>query len=420
MLQEILSQAHDEAQPPPSLSSPEIHGIAIAPEALVNYNRQLQLGEPTEELSHLAQAIASSPIWAEMPENILIARYNPQPALAVLGRFDQPSKVRIATELRNLNLNINRLRYVSYRQAERDCERLAKQLVDRFGDELKEFHFTGIPRGGLIVLGMLAYALGLSADQLQPPSSPDVPWVVVDDCVFTGSRLSHFLQSHSHQAVIFAHLYSHPDLRQAIASREPRVQACLSAQDIHDYAPFDLGENYPDWQAHCLAQLDGIRYWVGKTDNICFSWNEPDRFVWNPVTEKIEGCWLLIPPEICLKNRLKAAAQAPIIQVQPESKGLIQPGLQVIFGEYEGQIVVGNLATQESFCLTGVAADIWQAIIEHGDVEQVVMSLLSSYDVEEATLRCDVETFIDELYIQGLLIKCVDAERLVIRHRFTS
>ena len=114
----------------------------------------------------------------------------------------------------------------------------------------------------------------------------------------------------------------------------------------------------------------------------------------------------MIPPEICLKNRLKAATQAPIIQIQPESKGLIKPGSQVIFGEYEGQIVIGNLATQESFCLTGVGADIWQAIAQHGDVEQVVTSLLSSYDVEEATLRCDVETFIDELYAQGLVVKC--------------
>ena len=68
--------------------------------------------------------------------------------------------------------------------------------------------------------------------------------------------------------------------------------------------------------------------------------------------------------------------------------------------------MVGNLANQKSFFLTGVAADIWQAIAQHGDVEQVVMSLLRSYDVEEATLRYDVETFIDELYAQGLLVKC--------------
>ena len=412
MSPEIIYQTQD-AQPLPSVSLPKIHGISIDSDVLAKYSRELQLGEPTEALFGLAQAIASSPIWAEMPGNILIVRPTPQSALFVLGRLDEAGKMRIATEYQDLNQNITRLRYVSYRQAEEDCERLAKQLVDRFGDQLKEFYFTGIPRGGLIVLGMLAYALGLRSDQLQPPSSPDVPWVVVDDCVFTGSRLSQFLQSHSHEAVIFAHLYSHPDLRQAIAAREQNVIACLSAQDLHDYALEDLGDGYPEWQANCLAQLDGIRYWVGKTDNICFSWNEPDRFVWNPVTERIEGCWLLIPPEICLKNRLKAAAQAPIIQIQPESKGLIQPKSQVIFGEYERQIVIGNLATQESFCLTGVAADIWLAIIEHGNLEKVVTELLRRYEVDEATLRLDVETFTDELYAQDLLIKC-DQDRIPI------
>ncbi|RAM51553.1 MAG: hypothetical protein C6Y22_10845 [Hapalosiphonaceae cyanobacterium JJU2] len=400
-MQEILSQKEAQLA---TVSLPKIYGITIDSEALVKYSSQLQLREPTEALFKLAQAIASSPIWAEMPGNILIVRPTPQPALFVLGCLNEAGRVRIATELQDLNLNMTRLRYVSYRQAEADCERLAKQLVDCFGyEKLKQFHFTGIPRGGLIVLGMLAYALGLTADQLEPPPSPDVPWVVVDDCVFTGSRLSNFLQSHSHQAVIFAHLYSHPDLRKAIASGEPRVQACLSAQDIHDYAPEDLGDSYPDWYAHCLTQLNGIRYWVGKTDNICFSWNEPDRFVWNPVTETIEGSWLLIPPEICLKNRLKTAKEAPIIQMQPESKGLIQPGLQVIFGEYEGQIVIGNLATQESFYLTGVAADIWQAIIEYGEIEKVITSLLEDYDIEEAILRCDVETFVNDLYTQNLL-----------------
>ncbi|MDF5733210.1 MAG: PqqD family peptide modification chaperone [Rhizonema sp. PD38] len=405
MSPEIIYQTQ-EAQLPPSISLPKIYGISIDSAVLAQYSRELQFREPTEALFGLSQAIACSAIWAEMPGNVLIVRPTPQPALFVLGRLDEAGKMRIATEYQDLNTNITRLRYVSYRQAEADCERLAKQLVDRFGDQLKEFHFTGVPRGGLIVLGMLAYALGLRSDQLQPPSSTHVPWVVVDDCVFTGSRLGQFLQSHSHEAVIFAHLYSHPDLRQAIAVREPNVIACLSAQDLHDYALEDLGDHYLDWQANCLAQLDGIRYWVGKTDNICFSWNEPDRFVWNPVTEKIEGCWLLIPPEICLKNRLKAATQAPTIQIQPQSKGLIQPDSQVIFGEYEGQIVIGHLATQESFCLTGIAADIWLAIIEHGNLEKVVTALLRSYEVDEATLRLDVDTFTNDLYAQGLLTKC--------------
>jgi hypothetical protein len=407
MWQETLSQASKTQSLSPAAQLPKIYSIPIAAESLAHYSRELQIAEPAEALCRLSQAITSSPSWAEMPPSVLIARPTPQPVLAVLGCFDEVAKFRIGTQLQNLNRDLAQMRYVSYRQAELDCQRLACQLIDRFGhQELKRFHFTAIPRGGQIVLGMLAYCLGLTSEQLQPPQSPDVPWVVVDDCVYTGSRLYGFLQSHSPQKVIFAHLYSHPELRSCIATSEPRVLACVSAQDVYDYAPEELGDDYQAWQKHSLFNLSGFRYWVGKTDHVCFSWNEPDRFFWNPVTERIEGCWLLIPPEICLKNRLKAATEPPIIQIQPESKGLIQPESQVIFGEYEGQIVIGNLATQESFCLTGVAADIWQAVVEHGDIEEVVMSVLSSYDVEETTLRCDVETFIDELYAQGLLVKC--------------
>jgi hypothetical protein len=403
MLQETISPT------PTALSSPlaKVYGVSIDVEALANYSRELQLKEPTEALLYLAEAIASSPSWADMPGYTLIVRATPQPALAVLGCFDQVAFVRIITELRSLNQNLRRLRFVKYDQAEQDCQCLAEKLVKRFGKEkLKQFHFTAIPRGGLIVLGMLAYALGLTPEQLQPPPSPDVPWVVVDDCVFTGSRLSHFLQSHSHQAVIFAHLYSHPDLRKAIATREQNVLACFSAHDVHDYAPEDLDDGYQDWQARSLRELEGSRYWVGKTEHVCFHWNEPDRFIWNPVTKTMEACWLLLPPQICQKNRLKAGENSPIIQVQPQTKAPLQTGLQVIYGMYKEQIVIGNLTTQESFYLTGVAADIWQAMMEYGDIEKVMTSLLGSYDVEEVTLRRDVETFVGDLYAQGLLVVC--------------
>jgi hypothetical protein len=402
MLQETISPTQAALSSP----LPKIYGVAIDVEALANYSRELQLKEPTQALLYLAQAIASSPSWVDMPGNTLIVRATPQPALAVLGCFDQVAKVRVLTELRSLNQNLHRLRFVGYNQAEQDCQCLAEKLVKRFGKEqLKQFHFTAIPRGGLIVLGMLAYALGLTPEQLQPPSSPDVPWVVVDDCVFTGSRLSHFLQSHSHEAVIFAHLYSHPSLREAIATREQNVLACLSAHDVHDYAPEDLDNDYQDWRARSLTKLEGSRYWVGKTEHVCFNWNEPDRFFWNPVTETMEACWLMLPPQICQKNRLKACENSPMIQVQPQAKGLLQTGLQVIYGKYKEQIVIGNLTTQESFYLTSVAADIWQAIIKYGDMEKVITSLLESYDVEEVTLRHDVQTFVDGLYAQGLLVR---------------
>ena len=407
MWQETMPQPSETQSLLPAAELPLVYSILIDPQALAHYSRELQISPPAEALCRLAQAIANTPGWAEMPPSVLIARPSPEPLLAVLGCFDQLAQFRIKTQLQNLNRDLAQIRYVSYHQAEHDTQSLACQLIERFGhQELKRFHFTAIPRGGLIVLGMLAYSLGLTSEQLQPPQSSDVPWVVVDDCAYTGSRLYAFLQSHSQQQVIFAHLYSHPELRRAIATCEPRVVACLSAQDIYDYAPGDLGDNYQAWQEHSLFNLSGFRYWVGKTDHVCFRWNEPDRFFWNPITETMEGCWLLVPKELCLKNQFKAAPVPPDVQIQYEATGYLKPAVQVVFGQYREQIVIGNQKTQESFGLTDLAADIWLAIVEHGSFEKVVTALLRSYEVDEATLRSDVDTFVHKLHAQGLLVKC--------------
>jgi len=402
MEQQTLVQNEEQVLLNPNL--PKIYSTVIEPEALAHYSRELGIADPKTALLSLASAIANSPAWDNVAEVKLIIRPNPEPVIAVMGCLDAAAELWVKHLLSTLNKSLSRLHYVSYKQAEEDCQLLATQLIERFGrEQLKQFHFTAVPRGGLIILGMLAYALNLSSHQLQPPESSDIPWVVVDDCVFTGSRLGNFLQSHTHSKVIFAHLYSHPDLRQAIATKEPQVMACLSARDLPDYGAEDLGEHYQTWKQQSLSQLAGARYWVGKTDSLCFSWNEPDRFFWNPISQKMQGCWRFLTPEICQKNRLKSPANPPLIQMQNEGNGNIKPGLNVIYGENEEEILIGNLETQTSFSLDGVAADIWKALVEFGNVEQIVTSLLNTYEVDEDYLRSDVHTFINQLDSQGLL-----------------
>ena len=108
---------------------------------------------------------------------------------------------------------------VSYHQAEAGAKSLAAELSAAFSrSELARFGYVAIPRSGHFVLGMLAYVLDLGPRQLlrQPA---DAPVVLVDDCALTGLRFQQMLQSLPHERVIFAHLYSHPALRQAIASR---------------------------------------------------------------------------------------------------------------------------------------------------------------------------------------------------------
>ena len=254
-----------------------------------------------------------------MPGTFLVARPAPQPVLAVMGRLDEARLAWLRAQAAELGRSCALLRYVGYPQAETDCKRLADLLVKRFGrKELARFHFAGIPRGGLVVLGMLACALGLEARQLSPPSAFSAPVVVVDDCALTGARFGRFLEKcRKGRRVIFAHLYSHPQLRRAIEAREQGVLACLSAHDLKDHGARTLGrKQYLAARRRLVARIGGPRYWVGMPDHICFPWGEPDRSFWNPVTRRMEDCWRIVPPERCLKNRLCSGRPIPLHVLQ--------------------------------------------------------------------------------------------------------
>lgn len=362
----------------------------------------------------LAGALAASPAWTSMPEAVLIARRGPQPAVAVLGRFDDADEERLKALRGSLSASLERLRYVSYAQAERACETLAERLLERFGrDELRRFHFVGLPRGGLLVLGMLSYALGLEHAQLEPPHPPDTPLVVVDDCALTGSRFGRFLESCERRHVVFAPLYAHPDLRAAIEEEEPRVTACLSGRDLHDHGPERLGSEYSAWKERWAKRTGGLRYWLGQPDHVCFPWNEPDLGVWNPTAEAVEHGWRVVPPAHCLKNRSRPGSEPAVpVQVQPEAKGPLKPASHVLFGTFEGQLVVANVEEQASFRLAGTSAGMWHALVEHGKVNGALAALRDAYDVDEATLENDLRAFVENLRDRDLLEEKRHAEPL--------
>jgi Coenzyme PQQ synthesis protein D (PqqD) len=340
-----------------------------------------------------------------MPEATLLVRSTSPHVLGVVGHFDSAAEARLARLGPQLADALAHLRYVSYSQAEEDCELLASRLVERFGrEELRRFCFTAIPRGGFIVLGMLAYVLGLEHTQLEPPYQPDTPLVVVDDCALSGYRFGRFMSRWESRRAVFAHLYSHPDLRSAIEVREPWVMGCVAARDLHDRAPALHGEGYGAWRERQQAKLgDDAGYWVGLPDHLCFPWNEADVTFWNPVTERFERGWSVLPPEFCLKNRPAPGMEPIPVQVQPEGPGPVRPSSRVLFGEYGGDIVVGNIEMKVSFSLTEVAADMWRAIVKHGSLEAAVVALSSEYKVDERTLRADLRDFVEDLLARDLL-----------------
>ncbi len=320
------------------------------------------------------------------------------PALKRPGGADLARLAQLAAFLERARATV---RYVDYRQAEADCELLAEKLLAALGaDELASAHFVAVPRGGLVVLGILSYVLDLEPHQLRPAPGAGAPVVLVDDCALTGARLHRELRQLGDRTVTVALLYAHPELRRALEEREPGVSQCLAARDLEDRAP----EIYPDpgelerWREEWAQRLDGDRYWLGLADLVCFSWSEPDRLFWNPVTGKVEQGWRFLPAERCLKNR--ADRGLPPKSGRPR---LWRVDPSVVVGSFEGTLLLYLGATDEVFRLQGVAAEMWRALAAWGNRDDVIDHLRAEYAAERSRIAGDLESFVDSLLASGLL-----------------
>lgn len=360
----------------------------------------------------LARALAASPPWANLPEAVMVVRPEPRPLVGLLGTFEEEGVRRVEALRWQLHDALGRLRYVDYAQAERDCAVLAEKLADRFGElQLRTFDYVGIPRGGLLVLGMLAYALDLDRDRVHTAlaAKADGPLVVVDDCSLTGARFGQFAERFPDREIIFAPLYSHPDLRAALTASDARYTACLSARDLHDHAPDRMGDDYEAWRARWMERSDARCRWVGLPDHVCFPWSEPDIAIWNPVTEREELGWRIVPPSACLKNRARAGKAPERLQVQTEPEGAFRLPETLLYGTLDDGVVIADTDAGTAFRLEGVAAAMWHALLDHPTHEDALSTLQSTYRVNRATLHNDLKDFTQRLQQHGLLLPPVTA-----------
>ncbi len=341
-------------------------------------------------------------------ENVtFVVRPEPHPALAAVGFFDESTEKRLKQMSGHLQSAIDRLRYVRYANAEEACGRLGQKLQQEVGSELlQEAHATGVPRGGLIVLGMLSYVLNLRHEQLEGTPPEDASLLLVDDIALTGNRLHRFLQVHPSRNVVVATLFSHPELREAVVTEESRVTAFVSAYDLNDHVR--ERKDHETWKLKWRERQTGKRYWSGQPEHVCFPWSEPDIAVWNPETEAIQEGLRIIPPDYCLRNaRLAAASEhdASRVQRQPEANGPIKPPAEVFFGRIQESIIVANPEAGVCIELQDTGAAIWQSVVSHGTEEAVVEDLLATYDIEREALSEHVTRFFDELIDNHLLLR---------------
>jgi hypothetical protein len=359
--------------------------------------RRYFIGPEDDAYGVLASALARRGTLGDRERAAFVIREEPEPALVLVGLFYMREAAQVRALQRDLLEALTRFRYVSYRQAEEDCERLTARLVDTLGrDALARCSFVGIPRGGLLVLGMLSYALGLRPDQLYAAPEPGRLRVVVDDCALTGYRFGRFMSDLDGPTggaergdVVFAHLYSSESVRDRIEREVPRVLACCAARDLEERRG---GADMP-WR--------GRRYGRGPAAPLAFAWSEPSRVVRDEGGALIPG-WRLVPPAYCLSER-----SAPALPIQrqptPPDGAALYPAPQVVYARLGSEVVVADLSTGEGFALEGTAAVLWRAIAAKGTLEGAVSALREAYAADELRLRHDARTFADQLVAAGLL-----------------
>ncbi|HYU35246.1 MAG TPA: PqqD family peptide modification chaperone [Thermoanaerobaculia bacterium] len=369
--------------------------------ALRHYRQSLGLRSDRAALVALATAIGASQDWPDQARIVFLARVEPEPVLGILCDGDV-DPCALAIQARTCESTLGRLRYVGYRQAEEAVAELADRLRSRLGvQEVRSLSYAAIPRGGLIVLGMLASMLDVPRAQVAAQAVSNSPLVVIDDCAQSGARFGAFLASRPEPQVIFAHLFSHPDLRAAIEKRETRVVACMAARDLRDYLPETFTDGFAEAHRRWVARLGPQRYWVGDCERLCFPWNEPEHVIRNLAAADLEAAWKLVPPPYCFKPG--AAAAKPDVQVQPAGRGRLRPSPAVLFGRWNGDTVVARIDSGEVLRLPGSAGAMWWALVKTGDLTAAHRVLIGRYRIDAETLRTDLSAFCADLLARGLL-----------------
>jgi Coenzyme PQQ synthesis protein D (PqqD) len=81
----------------------------------------------------------------------------------------------------------------------------------------------------------------------------------------------------------------------------------------------------------------------------------------------------------------------------------------VLVQEFSGEAVLLDLAKESYFGLDEVGTRAWRLLEEHGRLQPVVQTLLTEYEVDEDTLRLDLEELVGGFVEAGLVTFKADA-----------
>ena len=145
------------------------------------------------------------------------------------------------------------------------------------------------------------------------------------------------------------------------------------------------------------------RYWVGVTDYLCLPWSEPDWSYWDAASGRPEDGWSVMTPERCLEHHTTAPRDALPVQVQVSGPGPLRPTASVLSGHLDGSVHLLHTETDLRYALDGVSADMWLAIVEHGEADAAAHALTATYQADFDTIRADLVEFVGKLVDLNLL-----------------
>lgn len=336
-----------------------------------------------------------------------------------MGRFDATQRAWIEGLRAILTSVLPWARRLDATAVDEACISLAEGLKAELSpDEVARATFVGVPRGGVIVLGMLSYLLDLAPGQLRVgpgfPAAVDAsaPVVLVDDVTISGLRAAEAIGSVPTQAsLVLATLAAHPEARRALRGAHPRLRATLSAFDLDDHAPDVHGDAVEAWRARWRARAPKGAVWIGAPEHVVFPWGEPEIATWNEVLGRADVAWHLFPPAATLKARGRAGdgdrhARA-CIQETVDTDGRYRPSATLLHARVEGGVLLIDVEDGTTYALEGSAAMCWTALLDvapEGSVMEAAARRLSDhFDVSMGRARRDVRAFRDDVLRAGLL-----------------
>lgn len=374
-------------------------------ELLPKYEETFPLQEEVSAPVELANALAKSrPLRGS---NSLIAVREAPAAIAIVTAQDQevtPLMRVIADQVADM---LKRARFVTWEEVNDGVERLAQRLREELGkDFIDRASYVAIPRGGHVVLGLLAYALNLRPEQLDGRSHPGgigSPLVVVDDCALTGLRFRELMAGLAGDEVVFGTLFSPAALRDAIVAAEPRVTSCVSAFDLVDFTDQMPEIEKAGWRERWRQR--GEIYWTGQPDHIVFPWREPEVAVWNPMTEKVVPGWRIAPPSLCLANRVDADSEGHGAEVQTVDvgRGVVRLSDSALYASMGEDVAILDTDDGRAWKLDGVSAVMWKALMNRPSLKSAAAEVASRFQVDESTVQADVEEFVEDLRSLGFV-----------------